>query len=76
MAEGADRVSDRSAADEVLPWRRHFPDVADWDGPLEVMTLTDLLADPPLNEWTPLLRSHGGWKVSDGDNETNVHAGV
>ncbi|WP_194075157.1 hypothetical protein [Methylobacterium durans] len=34
----------------------------------------EAVTDLPLNEWTPLLRSYGGWKVSDGDNETNVHA--
>ncbi|GJE68011.1 Long-chain-fatty-acid--CoA ligase [Methylorubrum aminovorans] len=44
MTQAADWVSDGSAPDELLPWRRHFPDVADWDGPLEVMTLSELLA--------------------------------
>ncbi|GEL39931.1 dicarboxylate--CoA ligase PimA [Methylorubrum extorquens] len=44
MSQGAEQAFADHSGDELPPWRRHFPDVADWDGPVEIMTLPDLLA--------------------------------
>ncbi|WP_336487523.1 AMP-binding protein [Methylobacterium nigriterrae] len=41
MARSAGRGPEPDAA---APWRRHFPDVAAWDGPIEIATIPGLLA--------------------------------